>query len=195
MEFIKTKNRNQKMKPSKSIIILLLLLFQVLTEATAQLCGGGILTFNIYTLNGSSIKEFEYEIFPVAKQSLENYFQTMREQKVDVDYRLMPNMRETGIIITENTASEIIDTKNDTLNNALIKLLERKRIGYGALPSKGKMKNSLQFQTLELGVFPVVLKITAKGKTVYIVGNYFGGCNRETSLIWDNKYTYGFRIF
>lgn len=184
---------NHKIKTSKPIVILFFLLFQLFTEAKAQRCGGGILTLNFYTLNGNRVKEFEYEIFPVAKKPLENYYQTMREQKIDVDYTLIPTMWETGIIINENTATELIDIKNDTLNNALIKMLDRNRMGSDALPSIGKIKSSLQFQVFENSDFPIVLKITTKEKKVYVLGNYFGGCPREVSLIWNERY--GLRIY
>lgn len=150
----------------------------------SQACGGGILTFNIYTLNGVDIEEFNYEIFPVSKELLQEKFYSKVVHKVNLDnpnYYFFEKIDQTGGIIMQQYANEIIDTKDDVLNGSLKKMLDLSKIN-----QTGKIKSSLSFNTLELGNFPIILKISHNEKTIYILGNYFGGCNREASLIWDN---------
>jgi hypothetical protein len=150
----------------------------------SQACGGGILTFNIYTLNGVEIEEFNYEIFPVSKELLREKFYSKVVNKVNLDnpnYSLFREINQTGGIIMQQYANEIIDKKNDELNGSLKKMLELSKIN-----QTGKIKSSLSFTTFELINFPIILKISHKEKTIYILCNYFGGCNREASLIWNN---------
>lgn len=152
----------------------------------AQACGGGILTFNIYTLNGEEIDEFDYEIFPVSQELLRENFYKKVVNEVNLDnpsYYLYSSIGKSGIIIMEHSANEIIETKDEKLNEQLQKSLDLSKI-----PQKGKIKSSLSFFTFELNNFPIILKISNKKKIVYILGNYFGGCNREASLVWNNGY-------
>ncbi|MCD0469917.1 hypothetical protein [Flavobacterium sp. JAS] len=150
----------------------------------SQACGGGILTFNIYTLNGVEIEEFNYEIFPVSKELLKEKFYSKVVNKVNLDnpnYNLFREINQTGVIIMQQYANEIINTKDDKLNGSLKKMLDLSKIN-----QTGKIKSSLSFNTLELADFPIILKISHREKTIYILGNYFGGCDREGSLVWDN---------
>jgi hypothetical protein len=77
----------------------------------------------------------------------------------------------------------MIDRNNEALNNKLKKWLALSKIS-----SKGKIKSSINFKTFETVFFSMILKITQHKKTIYILGNYFGGCNRQASLIWNDKY-------
>lgn len=152
----------------------------------SQACGGGILTFNIYTLNGVEIEEFNYEIFPVSKELLQEKFYSKVMPKVNPDnpnYYLFQEINQSGGIIMQQYANEIIDTKDDELNDRLKKMLDLSKIN-----QTGKIKSSLSFNTFEVANFPIILKISHKEKTIYILGNYFGGCDREASLIWNNGY-------
>jgi len=150
----------------------------------SQACGGGILTFNIYTLNGVEIEGFNYEIFPVSKELLQEKFYSKVVNKVNLNnpnYSIFQEINEAGGIIMQQYANEIIDTKNNELNSILKKMLDLSKIN-----QTGNIKSSLSFKTFELANFPIILKISHKEKTIYILGNYFGGCNREASLIWNN---------
>ena len=83
-----------------------------------------------------------------------------------------------------NPSAELSDNnKGFYLNNKLKKWLELSNI-----PSKGKIKSSINFKTFETVYFPMILKITQNNKSIYIIGNYFGGCYRQASLIWSDKY-------
>lgn len=152
----------------------------------SQACGGGKLIFNIYTLNGVVIEEFDYEIFPVSKELLQEKFykKVVYEGNLgNPNYILFQNINNFGTIIMENIANEIIETKDEKLNEKLDKMLDLSKIN-----QSGKIKSTLSFFTLELNNFPIILKISNTQKTIYILGNYFGGCNREASLVWNNGY-------
>lgn len=166
----------------KWILFVVILISQ---NGFSQACGGGILKFNIYTLNGVEVEEFNYEIFPVSKELLNEKFYSKVMVKENLDnpnHYLFQKINETGGIIMEQYANEIIETKDEELNSSLKKILDLSKIN-----QTGKIKSSLSFKTFELANFPIILKISHKEKTIYILGNYFGGCNREASLIWDNE--------
>lgn len=172
------------MKKKPLFILILVLYFSI--NGFSQACGGGRLMFNIYTLNGQEIKEFNYEILPVSKELLKEKFykKVMNEENIDnPNYYLFREINQTGEIIMEQYANEIIETKNEKLNRDLKKMLDLSNI-----TETGKIKSSLSFNTFELTNFPIILKISYKEKTIYILGNYFGGCDREASLIWNNGY-------
>ena len=159
---------NRKTKMLKVTALLILLILQISTKVIAQVCGGGILNFKIYTLNGSNLKDFDYEIFPISKEFAKK-----------LNYQ---DNWGSGEIMNGITDS-MIDRSNEILNNNLKKYLELSKIN-----SKGKIKSFINFKTFETVYFPIILKITQNKKTIYIIGNYFGGCRRQAALIWSDKY-------
>lgn len=149
--------------------LLYLFFFSSISQfGNAQACGSGIVTFNIYTLNGEEIEDASYEIFPVPKQLVEKYknLNTGRDSGGGV----IGDFKETNLI------------SNDSLNDRLQEYLE-----HSSITKSGKFKTSLEFQTLEGVYFPIILRVTIKSKTIYIFGNFFGGCDREASLICSSK--------
>lgn len=168
----------------KQIILLFLISLYFSLSGFSQACGGGKLTFNIYTLNGHDIKEFTYEILPVSKELLKEKFYKKVVNEVNLgnkNYVLFQAVNTSGVIVKEHFASEIID-KN--LNGELKKILDLNKMN-----QTGSIKSSLSFNTLELGDFPIILKISHNEKTIYVLGNYFGGCDREASLVWNNEFS------
>ena len=150
----------------RQIILLFILALQFSIKGYSQACGGGILTLNIYTLNGDEIEAASYEIFPVSEQLIEKYKNL--------------NAWESGSVVRDFKETVLIS--NDSLNTRLQKFLER-----SSITKSGKFKTSLKFQTTETVYFPIILRVTIKSQTLYIFGNYFGGCDREASLIWNGK--------
>lgn len=171
----------------RTIIIYIIFTFLSFSQNVfSQACGGGILTFNIYTLNGIEIDKFDYEILPVSKELLGEKFYGKVVNKLNLDnqkYGLFQKVNESGTIITEYFANEIIKTNDEKLNEDLNKILILSSIN-----QKGKIKSSLSFVTLENRNFPIILKISNNGENIYILSNYFGGCYREASLVWNNGY-------
>lgn len=151
----------------RQFVFLLIIALFISLKGSSQECGGGILTLNLYTINGKKIKDASYEIFPVSKELIEKYNDTDNWNK--------------GRIINNFSENEILP--NEDLINKLNTLLERSSIS-----KSGKFTSTLKFKTLELAYFPIIIKINIKNKTIYIMGNYFGGCDRETSLIWNGGY-------
>lgn len=151
----------------RQFVFLLIIALFIPLNGNSQECGGGILTLNLYTINGKKIKDVSYEIFPVSKEIIEKYNDTYNWNR--------------GRIINNFSEKEILP--NEDLTNQLNKLLERSSIS-----KSGKFTSTLKFKTLELTYFPIIIKINIKSKTIYIMGNYFGGCNREASLIWNGGY-------
>ena len=175
--FINTNALNKKLIP-----IFTLFLLQFSLQVNGQLCGGGILTFKIYTLNGSTIENFNYEILPVSKNNLETDFSSeMKKDNIIID------LSNNGILISKIWADNIADVRNETLNSQLNQFLNTNGKGKYSIPQSGKFKSTLRFSTVELRYFPVIIKISNGPKTAYALGNYFGGCNREVSLIWGDS--------
>ena len=84
------------MKKSKTRYMLLLIVLPFTIKVNGQACGGGILTFNIYTINGSKVKDFRYEIWPVTKKILEEDFKKEMEAK-----NVMEDLNWTGMLISK----------------------------------------------------------------------------------------------
>lgn len=171
----------------KNIITYIFFAFIFISQnGYSQACGGGILSFKIYSLNGTELENFEYEIFPVSKEFFQEKFYKKVVNEVNLDspnYSLFQNINSHGIIIMEHTAKELIDLNNEILNESLDKMLHLSKI-----TQSGRIKSSLSFTTIENRNFPIILKISNKNNTIYILGNYFGGCDREASLVWNNEY-------
>lgn len=167
----------------KAIIFTIFIILTFPNKLQAQVCGGGILTFTIFTPNGSKSIDFEYEIFPVLEEQLQEKILDVMKKQNSLDGYLR-KYNHSGIEISKQNADEIIAIDNENLNIQLNKFLAN-----SGLNKFGKLKNKLEFKTFELVGFPVVLKISAQGKSVYILGNFFGNCDRPSSLIWSDKLT------
>jgi hypothetical protein len=148
-------------------LFLFVIAFIFSLKGYSQACGEGIVTLNIYTINGQKIKDVSYEIFQASKGLIERH----------KDF----NSYDNGKIITDLSENDTLPT--DSPNGRLNKLLERSLIS-----RSGKLTNNIKFKTKELGYFPIILKVSIKNQTMYILGNFFGGCNREACLIWNGKY-------
>lgn len=164
----------------KKILIYLFFITSISQSGNAQECGGGTLTLNIYTINGSNVEYFDYEILPVSEKLLRENFLTKIRGSVEAQNNMEIDIYQKGIIIKEEFSREIIE-KNNEINTDLKKMMSSDL-------KNGKIKSYLKFKTLELERKLVLLKVKLKDKTIYIVGNFFGGCDRELSLIWDNRF-------
>lgn len=169
----------------KIISLLILALLALPSNGFSQVCGEGILTFSIYTLNGEKDRDFRYEIFPVSIEQLKKFNED--GLKRDPNHSGSTRLAYTGTIIGKLYADQLIEKNDKELNTKLQKLLEASKV-----PKSGKIRAQLNFKTRENQHFPIVLCITHKGKDIYILGNYFGHCDREACLMWGNN---GIRLF
>lgn len=164
----------------KKIVIYLFFITLISQSGNAQECGGGTLTLNIYTKNGSTVEYFDYEILPVSEKLLRENFLAKIAGSEEAQNIMENNIYQKGITITEDFSREIIEAGSE-LSTDLKQMISSDL-------KTGKVKSYLKFKTLELRKKLVLLKIKLKGKTIYVVGNFFGGCDREVSLIWNNKF-------
>ncbi|MFN3754029.1 hypothetical protein [Flavobacterium sp.] len=149
----------------QALLIFTILYFSI--NGYSQVCGEGLLTLNIYTKNGEKAKKASYEIFAVSKELIEKFNDS--------------DNWNIGRIINNFSEQEI--SQNEDLDNRLNKFLKNSKIS-----KSGKFVDCLKFRTFELVYFPVIVKISIEAKTVYILANYFGGCNREANLIYNGHY-------
>lgn len=166
---------------NKVILLVSSIFLFISGDISAQLCGGGILHFYILTPNGSEPIDFEYELF-AASDSLvqQKVYDVLDKYSVE---RAQRAFNETGFEIAKQTAEEISSQKDEKRNSQLDKF-----IANSGLLRKGRIKDLLEFKTYELVGFPVILKISAKGKSIYILGNFFGNCNRISTLLWTDRF-------
>lgn len=151
----------------KRRIALLISIVLVTTVGYSQVCGSGVMTLNLYTKNGSIDKKAVYEIFPLSKELI-NKFKDTDNWNIG---RIVTDFSEEEITLDKDLASHL-----DTL------------LVYSSISKSGTFISTLQFKTRELAYFPIIIKISVENKKVYILGNYFGGCDREASLIFNGHY-------
>jgi hypothetical protein len=150
--------------------LLLILFFLISSNIFAQACGGGIFTINFYVPNGTEVRKFHYEIFPVTKEFITQHYSR--------DYN------NNGGILWDLMESELEAVDPDEKFEAVLKRAKTKKTG--------TFKSKLQFHTLETQDYPVVIKITSETDTLFLFGNFFGGCDNTSGVIWQgtNRYIY-----
>ena len=149
------------------ILIVLVSIFFVNSKIYAQACGGGIYRIEIYVLNGTKEIDICYEIFPIK----DNY------SSIIPDYQIRSQM------IEEKYALKIMNI--DTQQNDL---------PFYAKP-KGKVENGIiTFNTLENYYKKYLLKLYSDNESIYILGNFFGGCGNIKRILWK-QYVRGEKIY
>jgi hypothetical protein len=134
----------------------------------AQLCGGGTITFTIYTLNGSELENINYELLPVNMDSIKNdshppYFDLNR-----------------GEIVSAFYVKKTVDASKEKELDRQLAFRENKK--------KGAVNNGVvHFKTLETAHHPCILHLYSNKKDVYILANLIGGCNRKTGVLWNEN--------
>ena len=106
----------------RQFVFLLIIALFISLKGSSQECGGGILTLNLYTINGKKIKDASYEIFPVSKELIEKYNDTDNWNKG----RIINNFSENEILPNEDLINKLkfdldnlsfnLDKKKTTVN-------------------------------------------------------------------------------
>ncbi len=139
--------------------LLIFLLNQVL--AVAQACGSGVFTLEIKSDKNESLA---YEILQI-QQEFEN---------------LVYNDFYQGYLINQ-----------DKLKTLKIEAIEVDRIpslkNQAPVSNSNVKENTIAFKTIETGYYVHLLKIKTKKKEIYMLANLFGGCNRKTTMVLDEK--------
>ncbi len=144
-------------------------------KMTSQVCGGSLYKLNVYTLNGVEKKTFYYEFLPAPGKYIEIAESTQ-------------GYRGNGLMTFFD--SDIIKSIDygDTLSENFSELLISRKIS-----RKGIISPSLKILTHELFYQPVLLKISDGVKEYFILGNFFGGCKDDLSIVW--KVDFGVQVF
>lgn len=155
-----------------------MLLFSSCVYLQAQYCGGGEFAIKIYSLNGTEVKNLQYEIF-VANQ-----------ERVDELLKVNPNYADTApnLYWGEELPLEYVPECIAQQKFEEDESLEQLRNWAGEVPpSKGKIKNGvLLFLTNETYPEEHILRIFTDEQELYIYANLLGGCDRETYILWDD---------
>jgi hypothetical protein len=149
------------------------------SAANAQACGQGVFSLEIYTLHGEKEQDINYEIFAINRDSLEAVFSQGR----DLDKIIYSSFY--GSIVQTKNALRIIDTTKSgqrELDNIFNLHLHKDD------KPVGKIENSqVHFNTLELSYNLFLLKLNSNNREVYVIANFFGGCNRTSALLWNER--------
>ena len=143
----------------------------------AQACGQAVYTIEFYTPNGDKEQEFEYEVIPINLDSLDVIYSLYGfVDKFEYDAYV-------GTLIEERFIDKLIDYETPEVKESFEKILS-----LSSNEVKGKAKKSMiVFQTYETWYVPVLIKVTSGKKSLYIVANPFGGCDREAIILWNER--------
>ena len=165
------------MKTISTLLIVLILIVILSFKVKAQACGQGVYTLEFYTLDGDEKKDIDFEILPINSDSLEFLF----SKYTNLEDQLRFNSNK-GTVLQSRLASRIIGNKQQglaSIKNYDIFKMEK---------FKGKLdKSRVEFNTVETYYELFLLKLMEEDKEVYIVGNFFGGCNRTIVLLWNDR--------
>lgn len=168
------------MKKLKILPLLVgLTIFFCNSKVIGQACGQGIFSLEIYTLNGEKELDISYEIFAINRDSLEAIFSQGRilDKIMYASYY--------GYIIQSKHALRIID-KTESGQKELDEIFnlhvhkDDKQVG--------KIEGSqVHFNTLEVSYNLLLLKVNSSDKEVYIIADFFGGCDRTSVILWNER--------
>lgn len=146
-------------------ILATIILFHTRTEA--QLCGGGTFTFSFYSLNGTFVKEIQYDFYEVHRDSLKSAIaQKGGKGSILLHYY--------GSAFAINTIDDIVIAGHKT---GKIRANELNKMS-------GKVAGSkLEVKTRELNDRPILLRIISAGKTQYFISSFFGGCYGSMNIL------------
>jgi len=160
-------------------LLVVLTIFFCNSKVIGQACGQGIFSLEIYTLNSEKELDISFEIFATNRDSLEAIFSQGR----NLDKIVYSSYY--GYIIQSKHALSIIDT-TESGQRELDKIFNLRL--HKDDKQAGKIKNSqLHFNTLELSYNLLLLKLKSSDKEVYIIANFFGGCNRTSVILWNER--------
>ena len=137
-----------------------------------QACGSGINKVKFIDAGYSNIYELDYELLLVNQEVLNQS-----------EFIKSPKFNQYGIPLSESEADKLISTSNDYSEyKGLMESIER-----SDLSIKGKHHSIFNFHTFELLGIPIILKINHNYEDYYFLGNFFGGCNRQSVFVLDHS--------
>lgn len=143
----------------------------------AQACGQAVYSIELYTLNGDKEEDFEYEVIPINLDSLKVLY-SLYGYSDTFEYDTY-----IGTIIEERFTDKLIDYETPEVQESFEKILS-----ISENKTQGKAKHAMiVFQTYETWYMPVLIKITYGKKTLFVLANPFGGCEREAIVLWNDR--------
>jgi len=137
----------------------------------SQACGSGEFNFEFYILNEEKIENLNFEVLPVSEDAIGEVF-TKYQQDV-----FHANMY-FGSVVKSEDAEKIISLEKDANLDGLLTNSE--------LDNSGRIiRGIITFSTFETLNSRYLLKITYDDKTVYILANLFGGCDRTSKVLFS----------
>jgi len=171
--------------------ILFILSFLVISpNIYAQACGGGVFTLYFYVLNGEKKDTLKYEILTIDPENLEKILWQDREDVSNAEYAgVMREMRSGLILDTKLVEDLFCSTTEKKTNEELISGAELDRLLQNSVMKKSALivDGKISFHTFETYFKPYLLKITANEANIYILADFFGGCDRVNNVLL-NKY-------
>lgn len=163
----------------RTLIILFLFIFTINSSQINAQCDKGIFTLEICLQAGTECDSIEYEVLCVDVQEYSSNYTSIKKSKKLRDEQFFMNTKG-GIMIDEELAEDITERKDKWdeyfFENAA------KEIGF---KQKGYISDGkLEILTCEKCDVMHIIKITFEGKNYYILGNFFGGCDRTSILFY-----------
>ncbi|WP_075343596.1 hypothetical protein [Tenacibaculum agarivorans] len=141
--------------------LLFLCLIFIQSYIFSQACGSGIFTLKIEAESDAIIG---YEILQI------------KQEFKSLDY----NDFYHGYIINEKEFNEL---KVEKFDEKMIPPL----LGQIDTIVNNVSNNTINFKTIESGCYVYLIKIKTLSRTIYVLANCFGGCDRKSTLVLSEK--------
>lgn len=165
--------KSNTMKKSLLFFSVLSLISLLNKNTFSQGCGGGTYRLDIYTINGTEKLNVSYELFPINEYLLDSALQGPY-------LKILKSKIHLGMIVDSTFARQISD-------NNLLDELERRLLSTNNLIRGNAINSGIKFNTSEGIYFLCMLKLSSDEMTVYVIGNFIGGCGTNSAILW-NKY-------
>ncbi len=143
----------------------------------AQACGEGEFRIEFFTKNGLELEPIKYKIYPTSAAKLAPFYANSAYGE-----RLSLNLYH-GTLINPTHAVQMIDSVGEE------GLKDLKRYGKESKrKTEGVVRNGeITFHTWETYSKPYILKLWSKQKVIYVYATVFGGCNRTSFVLWNER--------
>ena len=154
------------------ILVLFASLFLNSSKTSAQLCGHGTYTIEIYVPNGEKEVDINYELIPINQDALSKILLPDREMTYEKYHQYF------GVEMYEENALRIMDT---TVKQVVLP--------FDTQPKGKAEKGIITFRTAEIAYnTPYLLKLSSGKRSIYIMDCFFHGCNHKLGILWNENH-------
>ena len=172
------------------LTVLVLLCIGSNSTMRAQLCGQGTFSFRIVTQPTGEDYSFDYEFIPVSDSAVQAMLSTLVETNTKNGVQVYPRFSVSeGIIIPRHIATAVLDSvdKGRWLPaKRVVDMVEAAEERDKISPSGIIHQGMLQTGTVETLYIPTLLKVHRGRDTLFIIANFFGGCDHVRTVIWPD---------